>query len=33
MEILTSIVRCIDDAKVKNIKIYVTKAITPFSIT
>ena len=30
MELLKNIVRCIDEAKVKNIKIYETKSLTPF---
>ena len=30
MELLKNIVQCIDDAKVKHIKIYETKSITPF---
>jgi len=30
MEVLKNVVQCIDDAKVKAIKIYETKSITPF---
>lgn len=30
MELLKNVIKCIDDAKVKDIKVYETKRVTPF---